>query len=62
MDRKDKTGVYLNIDTSHLYFLFIESLKLNIMWQQAQDIVEYTSIYNKNVVPTQEKTARIFFI
>ncbi len=31
------------------------------MWQQAQDIVEYTSIYNKNVVPTQEKKLQGFF-
>ncbi len=61
MDRKDKTGVSLNIDTSYLYFLFIESLKLNIMWHQPQDIVKYTSIYSKIVVPTQAKTARIFF-
>lgn len=61
MNRKGETGVSLNIDISHLYLLFTESLKLNIMWQQPRHIVEYTSIYSKTVVPTQAKTARIFF-
>lgn len=34
---KDKTDVSLNIDISPLYFLFIESHKLNIMWQKPQN-------------------------
>lgn len=57
--RQDRCLVKYRYFTS--IFLFIESHKLNIMWQQPQNIVQYTSIYSNFFVPTQAKMARILF-